>query len=230
MNDSIPVSQLTPAELQALEGTDRIQGGFVQVPPLLTTPAPMVELAINPADVPEPSPEVIAAAQALSQAMLNPEIQQEDPAEVAEKKKQAAELDADKTAFLAHVLGAERFIKSYSFYGGQIIFSFHTLTGGEHEACIQLVQSEELPEPKRIPRLMELLMFASVHEVIRVTGTLDNRMQLPAELLTKSRALKDLPGAVYHLLRASFERFSQRTMDLTALAESPDFWTAAPAV
>lgn len=230
MNDSIPVSQLTPGELLALEGTGRIQDGFVQVPPVTLPAAQAVEGVVNQQDIPDPSPEVIAAAQALSQAMLNPEMQIEDPAEVAEKKKKAAELDADKTAFLAHVLGAERFIKSYSFYGGAVTFSFRTLTGGEHEACTKQVFAEGLTEEKRVPRLLHLLMVAAVHEIVRLSGKLDSRLQLPPDLLEKDQALKELPGAVYHLLRASFERFDRRVMELTYLAESPDFWTAAPAV
>lgn len=228
--DRISVSQLTADELRALEGTDRIKDGMVELPQLITPVAAPSEIRPLSDDlVPEPSPEVVEAARRLAAVAdsTSDELRGEEAIAKIEAEKLKAELEGDKAAFLAHVLGAPHFLKTYTLFGGAVTLTFRTLEAKINDACTAAVmQDKDVDQDSRVRRLVEYQMAMSVS--VSRNGHPDT-IPLVHDVRQSLENLLQLPNPLVGRIRMAHNHFFQRVLLLTAAADQPDFWKAAPA-
>lgn len=219
----VPVSQLTPDELRRLELPSGTLTVKIDIPePVQNTGPARPQVAIPP-----PTPAV---------AKRMEEITVESTLNVDGKFSQSKlglpevvdDLDIDKANFLAHILGAERFVKTYYRFGGKFSVTFRTLTAKEDDACVAAARAEHATNPDALMRtFLEYRMVASLSEYCRG----DDRF-----VVDHSGSIQDcyatflsLPHLITGLIRVLNEQFSKLVLDLYKESENEDFWKAGPA-
>ncbi len=268
MSTQIPLNQLTPEEIADLEASGKLTAGGAEVHQAATKMDPTVPRGAKKlVPAPEPTADVVKRAEARIKAaqelegssyeatdadgktiLKQGEVKAAAPAEPVE-----TEIDkVDRAAFLAHVLGAERFQKSYTFFGGTLTVVFQTRTAGEDEACSRQAfhdeeidgsfgtTGSELRNHLRLQRYYDYQFVASLHS-IQLKGSpprVFNAMQTQVPLEFKATPghtalryarlslLEELSNPLKTALRTSHAIFESLVYRLIAQAESPDFWKA----
>jgi hypothetical protein len=268
MSTQIPLNQLTPEEIADLEAAGKLTPTGAEVPvaaPQAPSTIPGGTRRVVPA--PEPTADVVQRAEARIRAqqalegssyeakdadgktvLKQGEVKAVEPMEPVE-----SEIDkVDKAAFLAHVLGAPRFQKSYSFFGGSLTVVFQTRTAGEDEACSRQAfydeeidgsfgtTGSELRNHLRVQRYYDYQFVASLHS-IHLKGSnprvFDAMKTRPPEEFkgtpghtplryARLALLEELSNPMKTALRTSHSIFETLVYKLITQAESPDFWEA----
>jgi hypothetical protein len=251
----ISTDQLTDGELAALEasGVD-VTGPMVKLPETKTASAAPAEKTTKTVEAPPPPPEVVqrvkervAAQQELEGSSY--EIKDADgkvvkkvgsttPAEPEEDPVEAA----DKQAFLIHILGGQRFTKSYDLFGGAMTVTFRTRTTAEDETCAnQAFYDEQLDggysgntletrNNQRLQRYYDYQFVASLYS-IKVKGSPPRMFSAFEGKEHPLRAARqdlnvEFSQALKLALRAFHNRFEALVAKLVGEANSKDFWEA----
>jgi hypothetical protein len=160
--------------------------------------------------------------------------------------------EVDRAEFLAHILGAPHFKKSYELFGGAVRLTFRTRTASEDEACARAAQ-KAVPEPTipdkitaeartlsaqagadRLRKYREFTMIVSLCDL-----SFDGKAPIPT-LFDKPVAESDvaavynefvstLAGTLLGTVRLYHDRFETLTNIMLTLADKPGFWKAASA-
>lgn len=163
---------------------------------------------------------------------------------VKEESQLLPEVDQnDKLAFIAHMMGAPRFSKSYTLYGGALNIVFRTLTAEEDEACVKAATAK-VPDPvlRNVPENEHLSMLqTAATERIRVYQ--EYKMIVSMKSVQRQGTLVELPDVTdlaeayesfistsaqpfLATVRYISNRFETLVNTMLALSETPDFWKA----
>lgn len=265
----IPTDQLTDEEIALLEarGVDTSRAvvdlsaqqdsSSSETPP--ATPEAETGGGKKPIPAPTPGPDVIERVNARVEAqkeMEGPEstyeikdengrvIERKGSVRPGEPEEDPIET-VDKEAFLLHVLGAERFRRSYDLFGGRLSVTFQTRTVEEDEACAsQSFFDEQLdggypgntPDMRaaqRMQRYCDYQFVASLREI--QTKGAPPRVFEPFNAPTdesyplkaaRERLNAEFGQALKVALRQAHNRFESLVARMTAEAASPDFFQA----
>jgi hypothetical protein len=265
----LKVTELTQDELDALAGTGRIVGDRV-VPAADEKPAEQAAKV----SVPVPPPGVIERIKTAKKLETSFTHETEGPRPEDNAKKvggtdggasaaglsginpdwatkeaeQPVEAD-DKKKFLALLLGAPFFSKSYKLFDGNIEVTFRTRSAAEEEECGQQTYRDErrdglvgpaaseIVAADRLRRLRDYQFTAALMTLQSPGGV--PRIFKPFEAKTKEddqyrgairvaydQLLKDLPHPLVVALRTEWVRFEILVAKMTLNANNPDFWKA----
>jgi hypothetical protein len=201
-------------------------------------------------------------AERLKKLDVAPSLQHDGKAIIGEEKPASVKSDeqekypdipeVDRTAFLAHLLGAPRFKKSYELFGGAVRMGFRTRTPAEDDACARAAQ-KFVPEPpipdaispevrlaaaqataERMRHYREMTLIVSLCDL-----SLDGKAPIPCLIpgdvdavdLTAlhKEFISTLPLVLLNTIRLYHERFETLTNVMMAMADKPGFWKAASA-
>jgi hypothetical protein len=268
MSPQIPLNQLTPEEIESLEAAGKLTPTGAQVPQASPQPVAVPTGGTKKAvPAPEPTLDVVKRAEARIKAqtalegssyevkdadgktvLKQGEVQEVKPVEPVE-----AEVDkVDKAAFLAHVLGAPRFQKAYTFFGDTLTVVFQTRTAAEDEACSRQAfydeeidgsfgtTGSELRNHLRVQRYYDYQFAISLHSIhlkgstprvfdVMKTRPPEDVKGIPGHTplrYARLALLDELSNPLKATLRASHSGFESLVYRLIAQAESPDFWKA----
>jgi hypothetical protein len=246
---NLTIDDLTEMERDSLTAQGRIQDGKVLPPPAPASPQ------LKPDEIPPMPPGVrerLAAAKQLQSGMVH---EREDGktvtfgAPAAPKPDPVQPAQADRVEFLAHLLGAHRFQKTYRLFGA-IEVTFQTRLASETAQCAQQVLLDEKRDGALAPigsqtaaiartaRTMEY-MFVGAIEKLGPVGSVQSyspysspSANLPLYVLSirsahdefKQRCTQPLWVALWN----QWLVFEELVLALTVKANDPDFWTAEP--
>jgi hypothetical protein len=268
MSTQIPLNQLTPEEIADLEAAGKLTPTGAEAPvaaPQAPSTIPGGTRRAVPA--PEPTADVVQRAEARIKAqqalegssyevkdadgktvLKQGEVKAPNPAEPVE-----SEVDKiDRAAFLAHVLGAERFRKAYTFFGESLTVVFQTRTAAEDEDCSRQAfydeeidgsfgtSGSELRNHLRLQRYYDYQFVASLHSIhlkgssprvfsISSTRVPEEYRGTPGHTslrYARKSLLDELSNPLKTALRTSHNIFENVVYKLIEKAESPDFWKA----
>lgn len=264
MPGALKVSDVTAEELEMLQNTGRIQGDYILPAPRAATPD------LPAAMIPAPTPEVSArianakkaessfvledktlgvvkasadggeAAKAVAVTELNPDhatAPKEDPIEAA-----------DKERFLASLLGADCFKKTYPLFGGKLTVTFRTRTAAQENECANQVHRDERRDgtggatPDEVAKLrmgrFQQYRFVAALESFGAPGQPartfhpfkhlkeNKEAHLGSIRLATDELLEELPSSLLVALRTTCDKFEVLVARMTMAADSPDFWKA----
>ena len=265
MPETFKTSDLTDDELAALES----QGVDTSGPEVVVTPPqPAADEAAErtkkstPVEAPPPSQAVVDRVRRrveAQEAMEGSSYEaRDDQGRVVEKKGEVRSRtgepeetpieQADKQAFLIHMLGAERFTKSYDLFGGRMRVTLQTRTVAEDERCAAQAFADEQTEgfPGNTPevRSNQRLQRYCDYQFILSLSSLEAEGQAPRVFRPEETVVRD-PEKIYSplqqartdfnesisqplkvALRQVHNRFEALTARLAGEASSKDFWTA----
>jgi hypothetical protein len=266
----LKITDLTTDELADLEAQgrlDRANNRVLEPPKPDNSPAAPLPTGMVPA-MPDGVKERLAAKDTLASSFVQKDtkgtVQAASPdggkeaEEAAKRAEEARNADwvgkpkedpveyEDKLRFLAHLLGAERFTKTYELFGGQLVLTFQTRTAEEEGLCndqawmdekVHSLGASNSPEAVqgRLNRFMNYRMTAALKAMgrkgdrpIEFTPFKD-RGELPPHV-TPIRVSYDellkLPGPVMVVVQQAHHRFESLVARLTLAADKPDFWKA----
>lgn len=274
MSDAQPmkIDNLLPEELEALESEGRmLPDGSIKAPTVAqSAPTDLSSLA------PPPSPEIMARiqnAKALESGFVhetpdgkrteggNAAAAEKAAEKAAQAKAATANPDwfgkpvedpieaADKERFLAMLMGAPKFTKTYELFAGRVVVTFQTRLAIEEEECAKQVQRDErhdglaypLGSPQysndRYRRFANYQFAAALYRlgdakgVPRAFAPFDHPRANPAAEMGAIRLAfedleRELPHPLMVALRSAHKRFETMVATLTLAAEHPDFWQA----
>ena len=158
----------------------------------------------------------------------------------------------DRTAFLAHLLGAPHFKKSYELFGGALNVTFRTRSGPEEEACARAA-TKAVPEPgipdkitpevriavaqagaARLRCYRELTMIVSLCDIQRdgrapVLSLIEGDIKNVDIDALRLEFIATTPGTLLGTIRLYHDRFEALTSTMISLADKPGFWGAVSA-
>lgn len=275
---NIPVDQLTDEEIAALEAqgadlSERIVSvqpsqASVSAPgdaPAAEDDAPK-EKKLVPA--PKPSADVV---ERVKQRVENQKILEgssfehrdsdgrvvEKEGEVqgqeVEEEPEEEPIDAqDRANFLAHILGGERFKKSFPLFGGRLIVTFVTRRVDEDETCAKQSYLDEnleggfggntaaVRDAQRMQRYFDYQFIASLQSLAisnqpprsfrpwetPIPVDCQNKLGWTALRSARIELYKEISQPLRMALRAMHNKFETLVNRLAAAAEQPDFWEA----
>ncbi len=266
----LKISDLTDSELADLEADgrlDRTNNRVLEAKKVATNPAAPLPSDQIPA-MPEGVRERLAAKTELVSSFVQKDAAGKvvqatpDGGKVAEEAAVKAEVAAnadwagkpkedpidfeDKLKFLSHLLGAERFTKSYDLFGGALTLTFQTRTGEEESLCndqawmdekINSLGASNSPEAVqgRLNRFMNYRLAGSFKTLqkkgdqpIEFTPFAD-RGELPPYTTPIRKSYEDLlklPGPIMVVVQQQHHRFETLVAKMTMAADNPDFWKA----
>jgi hypothetical protein len=211
----IPVSQLTPGELEALGFQDiSTRPETVEIPdgPVADQKLKPVTAQLDPTRVPEPSREVVEASME------------------AEKPKAQEFSPEDVTGFLVHLLGGKPFRKSYRLFGGNLQVTLQTRTASQDEAIAREIAClpEGIPVTEKLRLHSELSKTVSIYEVsLRDQPPLRPVFDLAEPLLEARQAiLGELTQTTWSALQYVQLQFDSLYRGLLAKSDDESFWEA----
>ncbi len=266
MADNLQLSQLTPGEIESLTTAGRIVNGeLLPTPEVVQQSAQPARTQLDPKLIPEAPAEVQArlkAAQTLQSSFVHTDLTgkvkkvSDDGGKGAVTK--AAEVNPDwagkpveepvdfidRMAFLASVLGAERFYKEYSILGGNLTVKFQTLTEKESEACGTQVWADEKIDGRtaagqegamfRTLRLRDYQFVASLKSFRKGDdvaiafdpfGKTSPEPHVGPIRVRLEEFSEATPAPLAFGLRAVYSRFERLIQRLTVEMDNPSFWS-----
>ncbi len=218
---SVLTTNLLPEELEGL-GLTGLPPSTVELPGF-PSEGDRLKPAVGTVDqsrVPEPSPGVVAAAQAIEAG--KPEAPKISPQDAEEQM-----------AFLVHLLGGKPFRKTFSYFGGQIQVTMRSRTSLEDELCAREIARlpMDLPPVEYVRLYGEFAQLLSLEEV-QLGDQPPNRFNFTADiarlsLMEQRDALfSRLQGPLGELIRTSYAGFDKAYQGLMARRNDPDFLKA----
>jgi hypothetical protein len=224
---------------------------------MITTPEQLAQLEAPPTkakrEIPPMPKEVAAHLKAIKESS-KPTLQDGDgqdllgtgPAEQKSEQALPSIPDDDKIAFLAHLMGAPRFQKTYEMFGGQIRMTFRTRTAIEDEACVRAA-TKQVPDPAptkdtspeeyraalmqagadRMRLYSELSMLVSLEKLERANMAPISGLLVDGDLYAEYQAaLSGLSHLLLGQIRQTSDRFNALVNTMMLMSDQPGFWMA----
>ena len=166
--------------------------------------------------------------------------------------------EEDKTRWLRHVLGENRFTQAYDVFGGRIKVTFRSRTTAENDMLFKQLTHEinehQLPEapyfssPAYVARLNRLMLVTSLKQVRKVSANIEEAPDaitdypevteqsypIGEDMVTPvGRAhetiLQSMDESMVAVLMTLLRRFDALTSTLVNRSSDPDFWKPADA-
>lgn len=265
----IAVTDLTDDEIKELEASGRLKKGDTHVglpgQPVGSDGAP-AQAPIPDHLVPVPSEDVIRRAEERIKAAATLEgssfeiknekgevIKKEGTLPTPKEEVKEDPVDTmDRVNFIAHTLGAQRFKKTYTLFGGRVEVTFQNRTSAEEEACSrQSFYDEDLDgyfgptgsatrDQMRMTRYLDYQFITSLYSIkfpdgpariftipaLKAKDVNDGNTALRQQRLA---IMAELSQPMKIAMRTAHNKFEGLVYKLIGEAESPDFWTAVSA-